>query len=142
MFPINRFIKQEKKKIIATIIVAIIFLFFWINGPLLQSIEVLSLESIETKYSRPVMIGNNGVNKRTNITNNTIAINEQQTFGYGLSRVTLCYCGTSRFQRRIIEVFVTRQPMCLQSTEVRQLLTTYGILVYVKYHLGIRFESF
>lgn len=84
MFPINRFIKQEKKKIIATIIVAIIFLFFWINGPLLQSIEVLSLESIETKYSRPVMIGNNGVNKRTNITNNTIAINEQQTFGYGL----------------------------------------------------------
>jgi NosR/NirI family nitrous oxide reductase transcriptional regulator len=84
MDKIGKFIKQEKIKIIATLIVSIIFIFFWINGPILQSIEGLSLESIETKYSNPLMIEKNGINKKKIITNNTLTINDQQTFGYGL----------------------------------------------------------
>ena len=55
---------KEIRKIIATALVAIVFLYFWINGPLMQTIEVLSLESIETKYSTPVMVGKDGVDKK------------------------------------------------------------------------------
>lgn len=77
-------VKKEKKKVIATVIVAVIFLFFWIKGPLMQSIEVLSLESIETKYSKPVLVGEDGVDKKDILAYNTLAIHEEQSFGYGL----------------------------------------------------------
>lgn len=80
------FFKKEIGKIIATTLVAIVFLYFWINGPLMQTIEVLSLESIETKYSVPVMVGKDGVDKKGQLTSfNTLEFEEEEeAFGYGL----------------------------------------------------------
>ncbi len=79
------FFKKEIRKIIATSFVAIVFLYFWINGPLLQTLEVISLETIETKFSKPVMVGNDGVDKKSSQTSfNTISFKEEETFGHGL----------------------------------------------------------
>ncbi len=79
------FFKNEIGKIIATVLVAVVFLYFWINGPLLQTIEVLSLESIQTKYSAPVMVWKDGVDKKGQLTSfNTLEFEEEETFGYGL----------------------------------------------------------
>ncbi|APD08188.1 hypothetical protein UJ101_02690 [Flavobacteriaceae bacterium UJ101] len=79
------FIRNEKIKIIATCIVAIIFTYFWINGPLLHTIEILSLESIETEYSKPIMVGKDGVDNKTQLTSfNTIKLADNEVFGHGL----------------------------------------------------------
>ncbi len=78
------FLKLESRKIIATIIVAIVFLYFWMNGPLLQNIEILSLESIKNVYSKPVMVGEKGVNKGSKSNFKTLNLSEENKFGYGL----------------------------------------------------------
>ncbi len=45
------------KKVLATIVVSIFFIFFWINGPL-QVMEVLAhLEQEETEFSKPKIVG-------------------------------------------------------------------------------------
>ena len=62
------FIIQEKRKIIATIIVGVVFLYFWMNGPLLHTIEVFNLEEIVTKYSQPLIVGKDGVDKEGELT--------------------------------------------------------------------------
>jgi NosR/NirI family nitrous oxide reductase transcriptional regulator len=82
----RRFIfMKEIRKIIATALVAVVFLYFWINGPLMQSIEVLSLETIETKYSAPVMVGKDGVDKKGELTSfHTLEFEEEEAFGHGL----------------------------------------------------------
>lgn len=54
------FIKQEKYKLLATALIAGFFIFFWVNGPLLQTLEIIDLESEETEFSRPKMVGENG----------------------------------------------------------------------------------
>jgi len=84
MDKIGKFIKQEKMKIIATLMVAIVFLFFWINGPILHTIEVLNLESIESKYSNPIFINKNLSNKKNKITNNTIVLEDTKEESFGL----------------------------------------------------------
>lgn len=76
---------KEIRKIIATLVVAVVFLYFWINGPLMQTIEVLSLESIKTKYSAPLTVGQDGVDKKGQLTSfNTLEFEEEEAFGYGL----------------------------------------------------------
>ena len=75
----------EYRKVIATIIVAITFLYFWLNGPLLRTIEFINLEALETKFSTPLMIGEDGVHNKSSLqTHNTIQFNEEKGFGYGL----------------------------------------------------------
>ena len=79
------FFQKEFRKIIATIIVAIVFLYFWTNGPLLQTLDIISLETIETKFSKPILVGNDGVDRKKKQTSfKTITFNEEKTFGYGL----------------------------------------------------------
>lgn len=79
------FFMKELRKIIATLLVAVVFLYFWINGPLLHTIETLSLESIETKFSKPIMVGKDGINnKEQSASFNTVKFNEEKTFGHGL----------------------------------------------------------
>ncbi len=81
-------VSGEQKKVIATLVVAVVFLYFWINGPLLKVLEAVSLESIETKYSIPVMIGEDGIdNKKRSKSFNTIRFEEEESFGYGLLSV-------------------------------------------------------
>jgi NosR/NirI family nitrous oxide reductase transcriptional regulator len=78
-------VMKEIRKVIASAIVAIIFLYFWINGPLMQSVEVLNLESIETKYSAPVMVGKDGVDSKGQLTSyNALKFEEEKIFGHGL----------------------------------------------------------
>lgn len=79
------FIKSEPKKVIATVIVAIVFLFFWVNGPLLDTPEILSVEHEASEYGEPVMVGGDGVNKKNNLAAyQTLSFEEEQHFGYGL----------------------------------------------------------
>lgn len=48
------------KKVLATLVVSIFFIFFWINGPL-QVVEVLAhLEQEATEFSKPKIIGEGG----------------------------------------------------------------------------------
>lgn len=77
------FILSYSREIVATALVAAFFLYFWINGPLMQQIELLNIEHIETKYSKPVIVGNHGVNTELN-TYNTISNGEEHLFGHGL----------------------------------------------------------
>ncbi len=73
------------KKVVATALVAIIFLYFWVNGPIMHSIEILSLETEETEYSNPVMVGSDGVDNKTNQTTyNLLEFEEEEGFGHGL----------------------------------------------------------
>lgn len=77
------FLVDYMREIVATILIAAFFLYFWINGPIMQQIELLNIEHIETKYSKPVVVGSHGVN--TKISNfNTIANEDENLFGYGL----------------------------------------------------------
>lgn len=79
------FIKKEYKKVIATCLVAIAFLYFWVNGPLLQELALTSLEKIETKYSKPVLVGTDGVDKKDDPARfNTIVHSQEKAFGHGL----------------------------------------------------------
>ncbi|MBL4746863.1 MAG: 4Fe-4S binding protein [Flavobacteriaceae bacterium] len=79
------FVKEEKTKMIATTIVAIIFLYFWCNGPLLHGVEILRLETIETKFSAPILVGGDGVDsRRIQPTFQTLKLKEEQSIGYGL----------------------------------------------------------
>lgn len=71
------------REIVATALVATFFLYFWVNGPLMQQIELLNIEHIETKYSTPVVVGTHGVNTKV-LTYNTIANEKENYFGYGL----------------------------------------------------------
>lgn len=77
--------KEEKIKMMATTIVAIIFLYFWSNGPLLHGVEILSLETIETKFSAPILVGGDGVDSKSiQATFQTLNLKEEIGVGYGL----------------------------------------------------------
>jgi len=79
------FIISNVKKVAATLIVAVAFLYFWMNGPLLQREEILSIERIESEFSDPVMIGEDGVDSKKNkATSNTLSFEEDEPFGFGL----------------------------------------------------------
>lgn len=80
---IFRFSLDHVREIVATILVAAFFLYFWINGPIMQQIELLNIEHIETKYSKPVIVGTHGVNTKITTTN-TINSEEEHFFGHGL----------------------------------------------------------
>lgn len=71
------------REIVATALVAAFFLYFWINGPIMQQIELLNIEHIETKYSKPVIVGTHGVNTKQSVYN-TISDEEEHLFGHGL----------------------------------------------------------
>lgn len=65
------------KKVAATIAVAVIFIFFWINGPI-QDLVASNFESIiETEYAKVLVVGN----EQEKHAHGTIAANE--THGYG-----------------------------------------------------------
>lgn len=51
------FVKEERVKLLATLVVASFFLYFWIEGPLLQIEPVLNLEDIITEFSDAKMVG-------------------------------------------------------------------------------------
>lgn len=53
------FLKSNLSRLIATLVVAITFLHFWVNGPILERDPVLGLEVAETEYSRPKLISSN-----------------------------------------------------------------------------------
>lgn len=77
------FAKTHPRELVATIVVAAFFMYFWINGPIMQQLELLSIEHIETRYSKPVFVGTEGVN--TGFTTfSTISDGEESGFGYGL----------------------------------------------------------
>ena len=63
---IKTILKKEKRKIIATVIVAGFFLFFWINGPFQQIFELINLEKETTEYSNPKMVGGLDGKKKSN----------------------------------------------------------------------------
>ncbi len=70
---------------IATVIVAIVFLFFWVNGPLMDTPEIINVEHEESEYGEPVMVGQDGVNKKNNLAAyNTINVSDEEHFGWGL----------------------------------------------------------
>lgn len=75
---------ENSRKIIATFIVAFLFLYFWVNGPLLQRTDVIYLSSVEGKYALPIMVGEDGVNKKTTSNYNLLSFSEEEHFGYGL----------------------------------------------------------
>ncbi|MEI6866513.1 4Fe-4S binding protein [Flavicella sp.] len=51
----------------------------------MQTLEVISIETIETKFSKPVMVGSDGVDKKSSQTSfNTITFEEGNIFGFGL----------------------------------------------------------
>ncbi len=76
---------KERSKIAATLFVAVFFLYFWINGPLLQAFDAISLETIQTKYAIPIMVGQDGVDKKNGATSfHTLDFNTEESFGYGL----------------------------------------------------------
>ncbi|MEX0967104.1 MAG: 4Fe-4S binding protein [Bacteroidia bacterium] len=77
--PVN-FIRQEKLKLLATLAVAGFFMFFWINGPLLQDLQVINLEQEETEFSKPGLVGERA--ERQNF--GTIEDEETKGFGHGL----------------------------------------------------------
>ncbi len=79
------FSKNHVRELVATLIVAAVFLYFWINGPLLQRAEILSIESIETKYSNPVIVGEDGVDKKNEVTSfKKLHFKEEENHGFGL----------------------------------------------------------
>lgn len=71
------------REIAATLVVAAFFIYFWINGPIMDHIDLINIEHIETKYSIPVMVGEDGVDTRMHHFN-TISGEEEHFFGYGL----------------------------------------------------------
>ena len=79
---IKTILKKEKRKIIATVIVAGFFLFFWINGPFQQITELINLEKEATEYSNPKMVG--GLDGKKKSTFGTIGKEEESHFGYNL----------------------------------------------------------
>jgi len=54
---LSLFIRQEKYKLLATIIVTGFFLFFWIKGPLQVEVNKTLLEHEATEFSNPKMLG-------------------------------------------------------------------------------------
>lgn len=75
---VKTFIENEKYKLLATVLVAGFFLFFWIKGPLQQTLEIINLETEETEYARPIMVGEKNINNDGYGT-----VNEHETHGYG-----------------------------------------------------------
>ncbi|GAB4254808.1 MAG: hypothetical protein Kow0079_11320 [Vicingaceae bacterium] len=76
---ISGFISSNKKEIAATFIVVAFFLFFWINGPIFKQLEIVSIESIETKYSNPKLLNDKENNYQKKF--NTIAFEEEKNDG-------------------------------------------------------------
>ena len=76
---ISGFISSNKKEIAATFIVVAFFLFFWINGPIFKQLEIVSIESIETKYSKPKLLNDKENNNQKKF--NTIAFEEEKNDG-------------------------------------------------------------
>lgn len=70
---------------IATLIVAIVFLFFWVNGPLMDTPEIISVEHEASEYGEPVMVGQDGVDKKNEQSSfNTLNLEDEEHFGWGL----------------------------------------------------------
>lgn len=64
---------------------AVIFLYFWVNGPLMDTPEIISVEHEESEYGEPVMVGQDGVNKKNNMSSySTINLDDEEHFGWGL----------------------------------------------------------
>lgn len=76
------FVRQEKGKLLATVLVAGFFAYFWVNGPLAQ--ELLSLDIAEefTKFSIPKLVGEHHPEETQ--TYGTIEDAETHGFGHGL----------------------------------------------------------
>lgn len=78
---VSTFVKNEKYKLLATMIVAGFFLFFWIKGPLQHTLEVINLETEETEYAIPKMVGETGINHEGY---GTVEAEETRGYGHGL----------------------------------------------------------
>ncbi len=75
---VSTFVRNEKYKLLATLIIASFFLFFWIKGPLQQTLEIINLETEETEYAKPIMVGEKSINQDGYGT-----VEDQETHGYG-----------------------------------------------------------
>ncbi len=56
------FIQEEKYKLLATILVAAFFLYFWVEGPLQQTEPILKLEQEPTEFAQPKLVNHAGEN--------------------------------------------------------------------------------
>lgn len=75
---VSTFVKNEKYKLLATLVVAGFFLFFWIKGPLQRTLEIINLETEETEYAKPIMVGEKSIN-----TDGFGTVKSQETDGFG-----------------------------------------------------------
>ncbi len=78
---LTSFVKEEKLKLLATIIVLSFFLYFWTNGPFNQLQSVVHLEHENTEFSTPKIVGENNQPPKYF---ETIAEAETEGFGNGL----------------------------------------------------------
>lgn len=79
---LKTFLIHEKYKVIATAIVAALFLYFWIQGPLEHTLEVLNLEQEVTEFSIPKMVGQ--IDEEEHEAFGTVEDAETHGFGHGL----------------------------------------------------------
>jgi len=79
---IAQFMSQEWKKILATAIVAGFFLYFWVNGPLQQLAEAISLEEQFSEFAIPKLVGEHDPKAASEFS--TIGDAETHGFGHGL----------------------------------------------------------
>lgn len=77
----SRFIKEEKYKLLATILVAGFFFYFWLEGPFQQTEPVLKLETSETEYSKPKLVRDQD---NTSYGFGTVGEAETEGFGHGV----------------------------------------------------------
>jgi len=75
------FVRNEKYKLIATVIAIAVFLFFWINGPVLKDLVPIQVEVQLTEYARPFFVGE-GLESQQEV--RTVEEAEVDGFGHSL----------------------------------------------------------
>jgi NosR/NirI family nitrous oxide reductase transcriptional regulator len=76
------FVTENKVKLIATAIIGTLFFYFWVEGPLPQLREVISLEDVKTKFSSPNLVTKESFESHE--TSGTIEDSSIDGFGHGL----------------------------------------------------------
>jgi NosR/NirI family transcriptional regulator, nitrous oxide reductase regulator len=78
-----RRVTSDRSKIVATMVVAIFFLFFWINGPLLNSLDLNFVQDENLEIVKPVLISDDPIQLNSYV--NTV--DEVVTSGDGFNMV-------------------------------------------------------
>lgn len=79
---IRKFIFTERKKLLASLLVGSFFLYFWVNGPLRVTQQIISLEKTENIFYVSKLVENEKTKQARSF--NTINDGSAKGFGYGL----------------------------------------------------------